>query len=373
MASTRAAKLVALRPMGDIGAAGDIITGALVARAVEPGGGSTGHHGHHGDSPDLCLNCGTRLVGDHCHACGQAAHVHRSLGAIGHEILHGVAHFEGKLWRTLPLLLWRPGVLTRRYIAGERVRFVSPMALFLFGVFTMFAVFSIVGLSPPADIHAATEMPRATLQKQLDDARFRRETAVKARENARNDTASRASIDRQIAQADKDIASANETIRALDESKLDIDLGEPHTGWARLDHGIEKWKKNPSLMLYKLQSNSYKFSWLLIPLSIPFVWMLFFWKRQYHLYDHAVFVTYSLSFMTLLFIGITIAAELGVGSKVLTSIATFVPPVHIAVQLKQAYRLNWLSALLRTAVLGFFIAIILTLFAILLILLGTVG
>ncbi len=74
-----------------------------------------------------------------------------------------------------------------------------------------------------------------------------------------------------------------------------------------------------------------------------------------------------------MFIAITIAGELGVGHNVITNVAVFVPPIHIAVQLKQAYRLSWLSALLRTVVLGIFIGIILTLFAILLILLGTVG
>jgi hypothetical protein len=51
-----------------------------------------------------------------------------------------VFHFEGKIFRTLPMLVFRPGALTRRYIAGERARFVSPLALFLFTVFAMFAV-----------------------------------------------------------------------------------------------------------------------------------------------------------------------------------------------------------------------------------------
>ena len=56
-------------------------------------------------------------------------------------------HLDGKFWRTLPLLAWRPGELTRRYVHGERAKFVSPMAMFLFSVFLMFAVLSIYGLS----------------------------------------------------------------------------------------------------------------------------------------------------------------------------------------------------------------------------------
>src|SRR6185503_17683936 len=93
----------------------------------------------------ICLNCGTALIGPHCHNCGQAGHVHRTLMAWWHGLAHGVLHLDGKIWRTLPLLAWRPGELTRRYIEGERARFVSPLALFLFSVFLMFAVFNTVG------------------------------------------------------------------------------------------------------------------------------------------------------------------------------------------------------------------------------------
>src|SRR5258706_1379623 len=121
---------------GGIEAAGDIATGALIGRAVEPRAGESalGESGH-----GLCLNCGTALIGDFCHVCGQSEQVHRSLTSIGHDLLHGVFHFEGKIWRTMPMLFLHPGALTRRYIAGERARFVSPLALFLFSVFLMFA------------------------------------------------------------------------------------------------------------------------------------------------------------------------------------------------------------------------------------------
>lgn len=74
---------------GDIGAAGNFATGMLVARAVEPHAGESVFRTH----VQLCLNCGTALRGDFCHACGQAGHVHRTLVSIGHDLLHGVFHF----------------------------------------------------------------------------------------------------------------------------------------------------------------------------------------------------------------------------------------------------------------------------------------
>jgi hypothetical protein len=38
---------------------------------------------------------------------------------------------------------------------------------------------------------------------------------------------------------------------------------------------VARAKANPSLLAYRLQSNSYKYSWALIPISIPLVWLLF--------------------------------------------------------------------------------------------------
>src|SRR3546814_2472734 len=101
---------------GGIEAAGDFATGALWSRTAEPRAGEPGH----GEHPRLCLNCGAALIGDFCHECGQAGHVHRSLAAFLHDLAHGVLPFEGKIWRTLPMLMLRPGAMTRRYVTSER-------------------------------------------------------------------------------------------------------------------------------------------------------------------------------------------------------------------------------------------------------------
>lgn len=351
--------------MGEFDGAGDLVTGTLMGRAVE-------RPGAHGNSPHggICLNCGTQLVGPHCHRCGQVGHVHRTIGAIWHEILHGVVHFEGKLWNTLPLLTFRPGELTRRYIFGERAHFVSPMAMFLFSVFTMFAVLQIMGVSPPTDLGSSAQFEqtinyaRSNTAEALADARASRAKAEPGSERAEK-------LDRRIKKLSADL---------VDLQRIPTSLGERagyaprfKTGWKRLDKGIEKAEQNPGLALYKLQTNSYKFSWALIPLSIPFVWILFAWRRQYRGYDHAVFVTYSLAFMSLLFIALMIAGALGLPMTWIIVVGTFAPPIHIFFQLKGAYRQPGWKALIRTAVLLFAITFIVTLFGLLLLGLGLLG
>ncbi|WP_288937130.1 DUF3667 domain-containing protein [uncultured Sphingomonas sp.] len=335
---------------GDIAAAADIITGALTARSVEPSAGEG--HGH-GDG--LCLNCGTRLIGAHCHACGQPAHVHRSIGAIGHEIAHGVFHFEGKIWRTLPMLVTRPGDLTRRYIAGERARFVSPLALFLFTVFLMFATISALG-GDIAEIVSPESMGRnvVTFARGIDKAQSKLELLEKRR--ARQVAAGEAT-----AETDRDIRALRTTIDALKRTQpgvktqagddLPFTITNFKTGWASLDHGIDKANKNPGLALYKLQSSAYKYSWLLIPLSTPFVALLFLWRRRFGLYDHAIFVTYSLAFMMLMVIALMLAGVVGLGGGWIALAVLIVPPLHMYKQLKGAYSLRRFSALWRTVAL----------------------
>lgn len=353
-----------------VDAAGTIAEGALLGRAVEPKAGEGDGHTHE----TACLNCAAPLDGPFCRMCGQRGHVHKTLAAFLHDLLHGVFHFEGKTWRTLPMLAWRPGQLTRRYIAGERARFVSPMALFLFSVFLMFAVFQLVGLSAPSDfgnvnINTRVSSDPAQLQKQLDGLK-------QARGELADGNPAAPILDGQIAAIERRIANQARVARGEPEVLAQSEDGKSRitaqrTGWAFLDHGIDKWRENPGLMAYKLQSNSYKFSWLLIPLSVPFVWLIFAWRRRFGPYDHAVFVTYSLCFMTLLFVAIAVLGQIPVVPVWLLVLAGFLlPPVHIYKQLKGAYGLSRISAAWRTMALVGFIAIILTLFLNLLFLLG---
>jgi hypothetical protein len=352
---------------GEIEGMGDIATSALLARSIDP----PATHERAGDEHGHCLNCGTTLIGEHCYHCGQAAHVHRSLGAIGHDLMHGVLHLEGRMWATLPLLIFRPGELTRRYIDGERAKFVSPMAMFLFSVFTLFAVLSILGIAPPADMGNAGGRVAAGLEESKKELTRSRQDYLERLNDPESDAARKERARQRLAEVDRElrvIADAQPIFRSEESGSFQM-----KTGWSRLDYGIEKAQKNPGLALYKLQANSYKFSWLLIPLSLPFVWLMFAWRRRFHAYDHGVFVTYSIAFMSLLFITLTILGAMGVPMIVLMTVVTFVPPIHIYRQLRRGYELGRFSALVRTLLLLVFIQVIAALFLTLVLGLGLVG
>jgi hypothetical protein len=156
------------------------------------------------------------------------------------------------------------------------------------------------------------------------------------------------------------------------ESKL---LAE--TGWPPLDRAIAKAEGNPSLLLYKVQTNAYKFSWALIPISLPFVWLLFLHRRRYRqeygAYDHLIFVTYSIAFMSLGAIALALLRPLGIGSTIIGWAIAVIPPVHVYRQLRGAYHLSRWSAVWRTFVLIICAFAALTLFLVMLLLLGVLG
>jgi hypothetical protein len=420
---------------GGIEGIGDVAAGAAMARVVES---AAGEGGRSSNTP-ACLNCGASLATTYCGACGQKARVHRTLVAFGHDALHSVLHFDGKIWRTLPLLAWRPGHLTRRYVHGERAQFVSPLALFLFCVFFAFAVFGwaapkMNGLGAPVAAEIERELAESKAEILADIKQLEAESAqagnkdesiaraidkerkalerieseasaqlrqIKAAEStlaaqkARSAQAM-AALDARLAQAKKTgaatqvieeemaaekftqelIERAAESLRAegLRGQRMKISFGNVSiANTDELNAKAAQAVKNPQLLLYKIQSNAYKFAWALIPLSVPFVWLLFFWKREFKLFDHAVFVTYSLCFMLMLATVLALAMRVPQLEAAGGLAMLFIPPLHMYRQVRHAYGLTHRSAVWRTLLLLTFASTALGLFGALIVALGVTG
>jgi hypothetical protein len=321
--------------MGEFEAIGDAVTGGLLARAVEPTAGEVGADGHTHEK--CCLNCGIVLTGPYCSACGQKAHVHRSLRAFIGDFVAGLLNFEGKFWRTLPMLVWQPGEMTRRYIAGERARFISPIALYLFTVFAMFAVLNFTGA-----LDADPESFKTELKEEIaNDQRALARLEAKRKDPATL-KAELAELDRKIAKRKEDIADSQKIVTG---QPIVVDEGDEELPeW--IGPVVENAQKNPELLSQKVQEAASKYSWLLIPISVPFLWLLFPFRRRHRLYDHTVFITYSLSFMMILVIAAGLLVS--VGQTALASLLFFVPPFHMYRHLKGAYELGRFGALMRT-------------------------
>jgi hypothetical protein len=91
-----------------------------------------------------CANCGARLAGPYCSACGQKARrpnptVRDFLRDLAEELLN----VDSRIYRSIWLLFARPGFLTREVFAGKRASYVSPLRLYLFFSVLFFAAFAL--------------------------------------------------------------------------------------------------------------------------------------------------------------------------------------------------------------------------------------
>jgi len=83
--------------------------------------------------PRVCDNCHRELLGEHCYACGQPTKgLVREFSTILGDLADTVFNIDSRILRTIWPLFARPGALTIEYFSGHRVRYVSPVRLFVF-------------------------------------------------------------------------------------------------------------------------------------------------------------------------------------------------------------------------------------------------
>lgn len=88
-----------------------------------------------------CKNCGNVLHSQYCSVCGQFAHLDNR--PFGESLAFYLEHHYGldhKLGSTLYNLFFRPGFLTKEYVAGRIARHVHPFKLYFFASILLFGV-----------------------------------------------------------------------------------------------------------------------------------------------------------------------------------------------------------------------------------------
>jgi hypothetical protein len=128
-------------------------------------------------------------------------------------------------------------------------------------------------------------------------------------------------------------------------------------------NGVSHALQNPDLALYKFKNTLSKLAFLLVPISLPFLWLMFALRRQHSMFEHAVFSVYSLSFMSILMM---LCAVLGAVDwyGLSTLLLTVIPPIHMFRHLRGTYQLGTMATLWRTIALLFVALISMMIFAV---------
>ena len=105
---------------------------------------------------EICLNCEAPINTKYCPHCGQEnVHSDHSVAVLVRDFFTEIAYYDSKLWLTLRTLLLHPGRLSAEWAQGKRMKYVSPIKLYLWITFVFFLAMALRGSSAPVTTTAA--------------------------------------------------------------------------------------------------------------------------------------------------------------------------------------------------------------------------
>lgn len=130
----------------------------------------------------ICLNCGAEVYGRYCHQCGQEnIETKESFWHLVTHFFYDITHFDGKFFETVKILLFRPGFLTKQYMAGKRVSYLNPIRMYVFtSAFFFLIFFSFMTPEETLKISEAKPKKLPALIEILKDARKDTEDDLKS-------------------------------------------------------------------------------------------------------------------------------------------------------------------------------------------------
>ncbi|MFT4073891.1 MAG: DUF3667 domain-containing protein [Asticcacaulis sp.] len=334
-----------------------------------------------------CLNCETELKGRYCFSCGQdASNHHRHILHMIVDSVESLFHLDGRLWRTLPPLFFRPGTLARDYMTGRLARHVPPFRTFL--VALLIFIFVSEGLTH----HLAKEIEHKTdeyaqalhnpaavkthgealLKKAARD--YAEATATLQKKQSTDLKAAKTEADRQAieanyakrqgaAKAEYDAIAADPIKAAIedlelksrgmavldDEEEAVTALGHEASGEGSLQAKINKALKNPEALMLTMFGWGHRLAVLLLPLMTLVLGMLYFYRRQFFLFDHFLVACNLMSF-----IFFTNALVLALPNNLMSFgflVLTIWTPINIFMTLRGAYGSGIFGAIIKTLLL----------------------
>ena len=351
-----------------------------------------------------CQNCGEILLGEHCYACGQPTKgLVRHFSSIIGDFMDSVFELDSRMLRTVGPLLFKPGYLSEEYFAGRRVRYVSPVRLFVF--LSLFAFFA-AQLSFDIDVDEPGIVE--TDNGQSDNARLGQATTVAEVERIRDEAlasliqAKKESADVPgvgigldvaekgvIAEAERRILEIQESERTGKPLKVRQDEdgtinfnGTPwdpannpvKIGWlsegindkindriGRAEGNIERIQKDPNLLKDAFLSTVPTTLFVMLPLFAALLKIVYVFKRRLYM-EHLIVALHSHSFLCASLLLVVLLDALATWTSGMPWVSRPVGwvevalivwmPAYLLLMQKRVYRQGWIMTVLKYCVLG---------------------
>jgi hypothetical protein len=332
------------------------------AGAAALGGLTSGEH-HPVTPGEPCRNCGGPVEARYCSRCGQlASNFHRPFFGLVASSLADTFALDSRLWRSVPMLLFRPGRMTRNYLDGKRARYVPPFRLFLLASVLFFL--TVFGLGDQLGWYKDWNINPGSGVEMSEEDREQAVTALKeqlARDDL--DSESREGVELALSNLESGVKLpfVDETTGEVDREAMNEAIEQTANdgateaeirGMKEAGDRFARVLENQDRFGARFREWAPRFSLMFMPLLALMLTVLYAWRRDVYVYDHVItalhFQTFVYSLLTLLLLG---GAFLHTGAGWLFGIGTLWGIWYLHRQLRVTYGTGMFMAALRTSIL----------------------
>ncbi len=232
-----------------------------------------------------CLNCGQEVPYRFCSHCGQENIESRmSFWSLVAHFFEDLTHYEGKFWKTLKQLFFKPGQLTLSFLEGKRNASLPPVRLY---IFVSFLTFFLAHTLPTHYKYHTKETYSTEQLAKIDSMRFA------SSHNFHYSSEYGLVLSSQY----KSIEQLDSAVNALKGTQEEIDLLTKFTHVK----AIEMRNKMPNeiwdMFVSSFGNNVPKTLFFYLPLFALVIG--FFHRKNYVYFDHAIFTLHYFSFLLL--------------------------------------------------------------------------
>ncbi|MEM7359943.1 MAG: DUF3667 domain-containing protein [Pseudomonadota bacterium] len=306
-----------------------------------------------------CPNCEAPVSRQYCANCGQIQKdIRRFFLALVNEALEDIFSPNSRMWKTVYLLLFRPGLLTLEYLRGRRVSYVQPIRLYFITSIMFFVLLSIINFfSDPPTLSTTPEPTAQVEQSEAVGTDTDQDTAATSDEAAADNAAREGE-----AEFDEAVADFN---AELDETETELDL--PFVGEETESQLKEKFRQqlkkiaelskegNSSEVVSVVLEITPPVIFLLLPLFALLLKIVYIFRGVYYS-EHLVYAVHNHCFifllLTLYSLAQVVLRNIAVADDILDMIIIIWIPLYLWKSLRNVYQQGRFWTLVKFLQLG---------------------
>jgi len=317
-----------------------------------------------------CLNCGLPLAGEEnfCPNCGQRNDIRKlNFGSFLSAIFDEFISYDSRFWRTIIVLLLKPGKVSKDYIEGRRAQYANPFRFYLtisiiffllLGAYNKYDDFKKNGFSTTQILNIDTKKKKPKKTTQVSTTQVKSDSVTK---NKKTDVL-KIVLD-SLSVKDKTLSIPQKISKyALFYRKhpdIQVDealdsLKQPLTFWNRFYYSktIEGFKIGNSdhgkSLTKKIIPNLSVALFIFLPLFTLFL-KLFYIRRSFNYMEHLVFVFNTQAVFFLLMI-LLLGVNFFTQNKSVAIIFVILFLIYLYIALLKFYKQGWFKTLVKFSI-----------------------